>query len=551
MPSGTEYAIGPATVPNLAVSPDGSTLAFAAMPLGGAPEESVVYVRRLGDAEATPVPDSTGGRAPFFSPDGRWIAFANGSALRKASVSGGAPVTLANGVSNLWGGAWLPDGTIVFANPQPNGDMLFSVPDQGGTPARVSRVDRLDLDNSFPRALPGGDLLVTMWTGGFYTDAKIARFSRKTGTTTETLVEGGGQGQPLDGGVLVYARGAELFATPFRGGKPSGAVKVLDGVLTDLSYATAQFDVSPSGTLAWAPASTTKMTAALVWVSADGRLETVLEDPRIEPPRLSADGRHVVYVSTQDDREKDLWTYDLVARRKSRLTSTRGEEYSPAISADGSVVLFSAWRQAWGLHRLSVMGGAEEEVPVPRERAVRAWSFSPDGRWVAVTDDVPGGANDRSRSDIGVVDLESASLDRAWFAETPFREDHPVFSPDGKRIAYVSNQLGQYDVWVTGFPAVAGQAPVPVSREGGVNPFWSPDGRTLYYSAKGRLLSASVPAGDPVQAGEPVEVMPIPSLTMVGAAPGGRFLAVRRERSPVTRVDLVLNWAEELRKKVR
>jgi Tol biopolymer transport system component len=522
-----------------------------ASPLGAPSSETTLYLRRLGDAAATPVPDSAGARIPFFSHDGRSVGFVSGDILKKASLTGGAPTAITTGISNVWGSAWLSDDTIVYANPLPTGEMLFSVPAQGGTPELLSRVERLDRDNSFPRPLDADHLLVTMWTGGLYTDGNIFKYSLKTRAITTQLVEGGSQGH-LVGTHLVYARGAELLAQPYPGStSQSGAVKMLDGVLTDSSYATAQFDVSDTGTLVYAPASTAAPAAAMVWVSADGRTDVMFEDPRMEIPRVSADGKHIVFVSLEATREKELFTYNVILRRRGKLTNTGGEEYAPTISATGAHVFFSAWRDKAGLYRTSVRGTLEARVVLPQDRAVKSFSVSPDDRWLAVTDDIPGGAPNRSGADIGVIDLSSKTLTPLWLTSTPFREDQPAFSPDGNFIAYASSQLGEPDIWVMPFPADARRQAIPVSREGGNSPFWSSDGRTLYYLNGDSVMAASVSRGQSVTFSEPRMVFTQPNLTVVGVAPDGRFLALRRAHDPVTRLEILLNWTNELKQRVR
>ncbi len=552
LPPGTEYAIDSSNPPNLAISPDGSTIVFAATARGAPPTASTLYVRRLDQPAAVAIPDTGTGRVPFFSPDSRQVGFLAGSVMKKVSLSGGAPSVITSGISNVWGGTWLPDGTIVFANPQPTGDMLYSVSDQGGTAELLSRVERLDNDNSFPRALDADDLLVTMWTGGLYTDGKIFKYSRQERKITTQLVEGGGQGHLLGGRHLVYARGSELLAQPYPGGAgQSGAVKMLDGVLTDSSYATAQFDVSRSGALVYAPAPAQAPTATVVWVSENGgQVDTLFDDPNIEFPRLSADGRQLVYSSTQTTREKDLWVFDLVARRRARLTNTSGEEYSPVVSKDGARVFFSAWRDTAGLYQTSIRGSLESRLIIPEARAIRGWSLSADERWLVVTDDVPGGAFDRSGADIGVIDLTATPLALRWLTSTPFREDQAAFSPDGSHIAYTANPLGQTDIWVLPFSA-DGASPIPVSREGGSMPFWSSDGRTLYYSDDDSVMAVAVARGPSIAFSEPRVVFTVPNLTVIGVAPDGRFLAIERVREPVTRLEIIVNWIEDLKRRVR
>ncbi len=551
LPPGTEYAIDSSTPPNMAIAPDGSAIVFAATALGARATETSLYVRRLADNVATLVPDSTGGRVPFFSWDSRSIAFLAGNVLKKASLSGGAPSPVTTGVQNIWGSTWLSDGTIVYADPRPTGEMLYTVSDQGGTPALLSRMDNLDRDNSFPRALDAEHLLMTMWTGGLYTDAKVFKYSRQAKATTTQLVEGGSQAQLVDGRFLVYARGSELLAQPYPGqaGQP-GAVKVLDGVLTDTSYATTQFDVSVSGALVYAPAPARAPTATAVWINADATTTALFEDRNLEMPKLSADGRYLTYVTREASREKEVWVFDTVTRRPARVTNTRGEEYSLVISGNGDQIFFSAWRDKAGLYQTSTRSTGEKLLPIPSTRPVRGWSVTSDLRWLAVTDDVPGGQWNRASSDIGVIDLNAPTLPPRWLTSTSYRDDQPAFSPDGLLLAYAANPVGRPEVLVMPISAEASQ-PIPVSREGGENPFWSTNGKTLYYSAGESLMAVDVTRTPTTTFSEPRRVFTMPNVAVVGVAPDNRFLGIRSTREPVTRLDVLLNWGELLKQRVR
>jgi hypothetical protein len=148
-----------------------------------------------------------------------------------------------------------------------------------------------------------------------------------------------------------------------------------------------------------------------------------------------------------------------------------------------------------------------------------------------------------------VLDLQTEPLAPRWLFDTAFTQDQPVFSPRGGVLAYVSNQLGQRDVWVVAFPGDA-RTTVPVSREGGTAPFWSPDGRSLYYSVGSKLFAATVDAAEASRISEPRAILDATGLQVFGAAPDGRFLAVQREEDPVTRIEIVLNWTDELRRRL-
>ncbi|CAN5686257.1 hypothetical protein BH24ACI5_BH24ACI5_20170 [soil metagenome] len=551
LPDGTELARAASNPTNISIAPDGFTVAFAATALGRPASEAVLYVRRLDSSAITAVPDSEGVTVSFFSPDSRWLGFFANGVLKKVSLSGGAPVELTSKTGrNIWGATWLSNGTIVFSDPHTTGEMLYVLADTGGDPTLLSRVDRLDLDNSFPRRFGDDQLLVSRWMGGLYANGQVARVSRETGAVMDIVIEGGSHGQVLSSGHLVYARGAELLAATFDAGsgKLRGTpVSLLEGVLTDVRYGTPVFDVSPSGALVYATQVAQGDMAKLQWIDRSGAVETLLEDRQleIEQVRFSPDGRHVAYQSISNSRDIDLWTYDTASRRRSRLTDVQGEEYSSVITPDGHV-LFAAWRGSSGMYRVSLFGGKERTLPfaagVPK---LQPWSVSGDGRWLAV------GGDGKDRADLGVIDLRVEPYTVTWIADSRFTELRATFSPTNGHIAYESDQLGRADVWVMTFSEGRTQSAAPVSRDGGQNPFWSRDGRILYFTTGTKLMAADVAAGNPVRASSPREVLDLKDTSVFGIGPDGRFIAVRRERVPVTRLEIILDWTEEIRQRVK
>jgi Tol biopolymer transport system component len=223
----------------------------------------------------------------------------------------------------------------------------------------------------------------------------------------------------------------------------------------------------------------------------------------------------------------------------------QGEEYSSVITPDGQV-LFAAWRGSSGMYRVSLFGGKERTLPfaagVPK---LQPWSVSGDGRWLAV------GGDGKDRADLGVIDLRVEPYTVTWIADSRFTELRATFSPTNGHIAYESDQLGRADVWVMTFSEGRTQSAAPVSRDGGQNPFWSRDGRILYFTTGTKLMAADVAAGNPVRASSPREVLDLKDTSVFGIAPDGRFIAVRRERVPVTRLEIILDWTEEIRQRVK
>lgn len=198
------------------------------------------------------------------------------------------------------------------------------------------------------------------------------------------------------------------------------------------------------------------------------------------------------------------------------------------------------------MYRLPLIGGKEEMLQfakgVPN---LQPWSISPDGRWLAVSGD------SRDLSDIGVVDLEAQTPAVTWLLNSRFTERRATFSPSGRHLAFESDQLGKTDIWVTGFADGRVQPAVPVSRDGGLDAFWARDGRTLYYTAGTKLIAADLQALEPVRFGPPHEVLDLPHTHAFGLGADGRSIAIKRERAPVTRLDIILNWTDEIRQRVK
>ena len=540
LPDGMEFSQAASVPTSIAVAPDGGTIAFAAIAAEGA--EPTLYLRRLDADESVEVPDSRGVRSAFFSPDSRWVAFVAGGTLRKVPLSGGAAVVVAGGIRNFWGGTWLSDGSIIYSDPQPTGEMLYRVAAAGGTPSLISRVERLDMDHSFPTLLGADELIISRWTGGLYASGQIARYSLRTNTVSELLIDGGSNGR-LVSDHLVYARGGELLAAGFDTASRTvigTPFRVLDGMFAERQYASPHFDVSPSGVLAYAPRSAAAAPSQLVLLGRDGSTEPLVSDPYLDEAsvRISAESRYVVHRGLSPEGDLELWTYDRTARRRGRLTSIKGEEYNPVFSRDGRSVIFAAWRGAWGMHQAPLLGGSETPVVfADGTPSLRPWSFSPDGRWLLVTHDMEGGG------DLGVADMSVQPHVVRWLPVAKSTEWSPRVAPDGRHVAYESDQGGQRQVWIVPFSAGEFGTAAPVSREGGTRPFWSADGAILYFSSGPSLLAIDAGNNRPLdQVAEPRLVGTFKDAHIVDVAVDGRFVAVRHQHAPITRINLVVNF---------
>jgi eukaryotic-like serine/threonine-protein kinase len=537
LPAGLVLAFGLSSPQSLAISPDGSTIAFAAMKESDDTAEAHLYIRRLDSTEFTHVSGSRAARSPFFSPDGAWVGFFGEGALKKVPISGGSPTVIVPDVANPWGGAWLTGGTIIYTNFLASGEALFAVAEGGGPPRLLKRMKKLNEDYSFPYPINDKEVLITRWLGGLYHDARIDWMNLHDDSETP-LLQGGSNTQLTANGFLVYARGSELFAVRFDRGRRalSGTPSVvLRGVLSDPQYGVPQFALSPSGTLLYAAGQKTE-DSAISWIDASGRSEPIASASYLESPRLSADGRTILYVGGEADH--DIWSIDLASRRRLRLTTAQGEDYAPAVSPDGRSVGFISWREASEIRRIPIGGGAEE-ILTRLSVNLSDLSFSADGRWLALA------GRPKQSVDIGFIDLSSGKFDVRWALAADYTEKTPVFAPAGERLAYVSDQSGRGEVWVRA--GVDAYETIVVSRDGGSDAFWSPDGRTLYFSAGEALMAASITTEGPLAVSEPRLVMLTNGAMIRGVAADGRFLAHRRDIPKIRKLELVLDWDEELR----
>jgi eukaryotic-like serine/threonine-protein kinase len=531
----------------LAFSPDGSRLVFAAEADG----RGRLYQRALDRLAATPIAGTEEGRAPFFSPDGEWIAFFTPEALKKVSLRGGQPVVLARLPPVARGGAWLPDDTIVFAASQASG--LWQIPAAGGEARVLTEPGAGDDDGAhlWPQVLPGGsDLLLTVRTATSSVDAGlIAIHSLDTGER-HILVRDGGHARYLPSGHLAFVRGGTLMIAPvdLAGRRLTGTpTPFVEHVLVD-GLGGPHFDAARDGTMIYLDGRTVQKTSALVMVDRAGVERSVLQAPgQLISPTLASDGRRVL-LTVEVGGTADVWIGDLSRQTLTRLTHSPLDEFTAIWSHDARHVIYTVFPigEAPKLVRRPADGtGAPERLAdAGRHQAQFSGSLSPDGRWLAYTE-----ATARASGDLRLLPLHPGEAPRTLLA-TPFDEFGPEFSPDGRWIAFTSNESGQYEVYVMPFPGPGARR--PVSRGGGVSPAWSADGSEIFY-LNGATLHA-VPFDGDVVVGEPRALFDIPPGQFIAEDnprafaphPDGRhFLVIRHaeaEVGPPPRLHAILGW---------
>ncbi len=520
----------------LAISPDGSRLVYVGFREGS----TRLFVRAMDELEPKPLAGTEGAQGPFFSPDGQWVGFFAQGKLKKVLLNGGAPVTLCDTAANT-GAYWARDGTIFFAVAINSG--LSRVSAEGGVPQVVTTLARDEEAHRQPHVLPGGEaVLFTVFPG-----RGIAVQSLKTGFR-RMLIQDGVDARYAPTGHLVFARAGTLLAAPFdlkRLEVTGPAVPVADGVRMTVFRIAAHYAFSETGSLVYTSGGPGGSEDMLVWVDRKGTSRPLGTSPRsFVHPQLSPDGQKLAL----DIREAggDVWIHDLVRGTLTRLTFDPGEEETPIWSPDGKRVAFTASRagQPRSIFWKPAGGGAEELLATaPHHLHLTSWS--PDGRFLLYYQMAP-----NTGQDIWLLPLEGDRKPRPML-QTPFNESDAKFSPDGRWVAYVSDETGRNEVYVQAYPGPGGKS--QISTEGGTEPAWARSGRELFYRNGDKMMAVTLETKPGFTAGTPRLLFQGQYEPTYDVAPDGqRFLMIKagaQGAAPV-QLQLVLNWFEELKRRV-
>ena len=548
--------------PGLALSPDGTKLVYAAT---RAPSQ--LHLRRFEALQATPMPGTERGQAPFFSPDGQWIGFFADNKLKKVSTEGGPPVTLADAPLGR-GGSWALDGTIVFSPSATSGLMRLS--DGGGNVETLTTPDAAggQRTHRWPEVLPGGKavlfLIGKLTSPSFFDDSQIAVLSldsRKYRVVLEHAAMARYAATTDSSGYIIYAHSGDLFALPVdlkRLEVTGRAVPVVQGVSEVEGNGAAHFALSRNGSLIYCPGGPENENGNLIWLNRKGDEQAIPAPPRpYSVTSLSPDGKRVAVntFSTRVGALGDIEIYDFAHNTLNRRTFTGDNNEVPIWTPDGKrVAFYSARAQNPGLYREPADGSQPPQLLTPMASNGAPTSFSPDGKFLAfIQQGVQTGA------DIWVLPLEGERKPRP-FAQERFNEGWASFSPDGRWLAYMSDESGQGEIYVRPFPGPGGKW--QVSSGGGNYPVWARSGRELFYVNGDKLMTAPVETSPTFSSGTPHLLFVKASLLIpqtLGLGPyfakpydadpdGKRFLVVKQSVSAPTQINVVLNWFEELKK---
>ena len=534
---------------SFALSPDGRQIVFVASGDGA----SRLWHRRLDTTSAQPLAGTEGASNPFWSPDNRSVGFFADSKLKRIDIGGGSPQTLTD-ASNR-GGTWSSDGTILFT--QNTVSPLSRISASGGQHVDVTKLDKQN-SHRFPQFLPGGRQFL-FYAQGSPETAGIYLGSLDS-SEIKRLAAADTAGVYSPDGWLLFIRAGTLLAQRLdlgRGELTGNPVTVADPVALDSGLNAGAFSVSASGLVAYRSGGAGQR--QLVWFDRSGKTLGTIGAPdanNLLAPILSPDGRRVAVARTVQGNT-DIWLLD--ATRSTRFTFDPSLDRFPIWSPDGSRVVFDSNRKGHrDLYVKSSNGAGSEELLLESAQDKGASDWSRDGRFLLYYSLDP-----QTAYDIWVLPMEG---DRKPFVflKTNFDERRAKFSPDGRWVAYMSNESGRYEIYVRPFngnaPGTSVGGQWQVSTSGGISPRWRADGKEVYYIAPdGKLMATPITAsGATVEPGSPVALFQTrivgggTDVTMganYDVSVDGRFLintVLENTASPIT---LLQNWTAALKAK--
>ena len=534
LPPGQELTSSPA------ITRDGRTVAYVTQQGLDAPQ---LYLRDLNSFEARLVAGSSGAVQPFFSPDGKWVAFFGQGQLQKAEVTGGAPIRLAD-AAFPFGGTWNDDNTIIYAAAINSG--LLRIPASGGTPESLTRPDGAagGYGHVFPQALPGGrNVLFTIW-GTTSGSATLSLESQQWDMVLPTTLSvAAGLFDPAGestGRILVVDQSAGVVAAPFDAAQPaltSAETTVLSNVYTELERESRGWlSTSNNRTAVYAAGNPAK--TSLVWVDREGRAEALSKGQDFyRQLRLSPDGmKAVVRVGLH------LWIHDLQRGTRAPLTSGKASNFWPLWSPDAARVIFGSNRGGeWDIYSQPSDGSRPADVLLKQPYDQFPDSIARDGTVLYYEINPKTGLDLWTRSPDGKT---------SPLRVTPFNEREGRFSPGAagapRWVAYSSDESGRFEVYVQSYPA--GTNRIAVSDGGGSTPMWSPDGRELFYLTGDAVVAVAVRSDGTF--GAPRRLFDRSNYYLrygYDVSPDGtRFLMIRRDEGSVPRqLNVILNWSDQ------
>lgn len=532
----------------LAISHDGAQIVFAS--------NGRLYLRKLDQFDPVAIPGSENGSSPFFSPNDKWIGFFQNKKLSKVSLNGGSPISLAD-VSQNRGGTWNSKGTIVYSPSTTTG--LYMISENGGEPKVITKLDsaKNERTHRWPSFLPDGQHVIftvgLLSSPTYYEDASIDIVDIDTGER-KTIIKGASSAKYLSPGYIAYSRSGVLYAAAFDLSSleiKGPGIPVLHDVSSGISSGVSNYYFSDNGTLIYVKGSSEYTNRNIVKVDMEGKLTIVDSTQHVFiEPGISPDDKKLALVST-DNKTSDIWVCDLRRKTYSKLTFG-GENRTPHWSPDGKKIAYSKLinDNESGIFLKASDGSSKEEEIYRQRNRLFIDDWSKDGKYIICES-----LTTNNQTDIIILPLNGDNKKPIDFLATKDDEYNARCSPDGKWIAYISNESGSYQLYIRPFINNNISGKWQVSSDGGEEPIWSPDGKTLYYRPHGSTLAAiSVSDSPTITFGLPRVISNnFPDLYTSSwlsydiTSDGKYFLTTSSNRNDRNNgINVILNWEKEI-----
>jgi len=543
----------------VSISPDGRRIAY---PARGPDGKQQLATRLLEEAQPAFLPGTQGGADAFFSLDGQWICFFSGSEFKKIAVQGGAPVLSGSVTAPVLGASWGAGDNLVVA--MGAAFPLYRIPPDGGAPQAFTKLVGGDFTHRWPQVLPGGRAVLfsaspstDSWDNGYLEAASLQD------GTSKIVQRGAYYGRYLPGGYLAYVRQGTIFASKFDSAGlqvTSAPVPMVQDVAANPGTGGGQFDFSPGpsghGILVYLSGSSAAHASKINWLDSAGGMQPWITAPgQYATPRLSPDGRRLAF-----SKGGDIFVADSERKTLTQVTFT-GRAAMPVWAPDGKHIVFSVGGNAGGIGWIRSDGAGVARMLLENAGGATPWSFAPDGRLAFFQRSPgPGLAVWTAPLDLSDPDRpQPGKPESAWDAK---RDDYlPRFSPDGRWIAYRSNESGINEIYVRPFPASRG-GKWQISSGGGMYALWATNGRELFYeTGDNRIMAVDYKVeGDSFLSGKPYAWYDQPvfydGTSNLDLAPDGkRFVALALPETAAgekgtVRVTVLLNFLDELKRRI-
>jgi eukaryotic-like serine/threonine-protein kinase len=520
------------------ISPDGKNLVFSAAAPGYGGK---LWIRPLDSLTAKPLPGTDGAINPFWSPDSKWIAFNAGSKLRKMSIDSGTVLDICE-AANMRGGSWGTSDSILFVSGV--GVPVSMVPASGGVPVAVTELDKSngELTHRYPVFLPDSEHFLFFSRGkenAIYVSSLHSR-ERKLVLRNDT------NAVFVAPGYLLFVRGGVLMAQRFDVNKlelVGNATPIAEGVPVFAAHQHALFSASENGVIAIQ--SKVQLLTQPAWVDFSGKVTETISEPAMFDYygfRVAPNGEKIAFViADPTDGSDNIWIHDRASRQRTRLTFEKLLAQNPVWSADSSRIIFNSNRLGNPkLFSIPATGVGDAELFLPSDQNDAARASSPDGKYLVFTRTPPEKMLDHS---LWLLPLSGEKKPYPMLKTAHSHQWGASFSPDGKWIAYPSDESGKTEVYAVPFPEA--QLKIQISKDGGWEPHWSRDGREIYFLAKGGTLTAAslryVNGVPQVAATRSLFKLTIPSFDVSVDAKHFLVLKVVDNQEPSS-ITLVSNW---------